>query len=186
MRNRLDLLQGTEVSEDFWSHCLFRELGFLEGLESPESIIARFIEEETAEREAAARKEGTLPLMQPSTTIRPKIVKCLDGYISLITRIGGYVQKRAGAEFAPEELELLEARTSFDFSTWQVRILFLIDADRDSESAFYRFLNEVEKAVLLEERFVAELLHFNRRGRGNIPRSISSEYPFTIKPGVTS
>jgi hypothetical protein len=172
------LIDHSCVSEEFFGSVLFRELGNYKGPKEPRALISDYVDMETACREEDARKGGTLPLMQPSETIRPKLMKSLSEYVSLITRVGDFVCDKASEQFEGEGLSVIQVRTGFDFTNWLVRLLFVIDAGAEEAASFERLLRIVEMVVLEEERFTAELRFLNRRDQRADYKRVFRAYPF--------
>jgi len=175
------LLKATNISREFWSHFLFRKLHLFRGPQDVETVVSDFIEEETAIREQDAKAKGAAESAELTEKIGSTVVVLADDYLSLILKIGEFAYEEAGKEFTDEELRIVQVRTDFDFHSWLVRVLFLIDADPAIEPRFCQVLAEIEKGVLLQERFVAQLLCMNKRDREIDSESIRENYPFVAK-----
>jgi len=175
------LLKSTDVTQEFWAHFLFRKLHLFRGPQDPDTVVLDFIEKETAAREQDAKAGGAVGSVEVTDKIRTTIIELTDDYLSLILKIGEFAYEKTGKEFTDEELKIAQVRTDFDFRTWLVRILFIIDADPEKELPFCQVLAEIEKAVLLRERFVVQLLSVNKRDRKIDADSIRENYPFVAK-----
>jgi hypothetical protein len=178
MEKETHLIDYTCVAEEFSASALFRQLAQYKGPKDPAVLVREYVEEETASREEEARKGGTLPLMQPSETIRPRVMRSLSEYVSLMTRISDFVCDRTREQFDKKRLRVMQVRTCFDFVTWLVRLLFVVDAAAEETASFERLLRTVEMVVLEEERFTAELSYLNKRGRKIDYKRLFHGYPF--------
>jgi hypothetical protein len=172
------LLDWTCVSEEFSGFELFRKLDFFKGPKDPKTIVSEYVEITTASREDEARKGGTLPLMRPSETIRPRILRPICDYVSLIARVSDFVCDKVRNGDHEHDLSIVQVRTRFELETRPIKLLFIIDADSEGADSFGRLLRAVERVVLEEERFTAELGHLNQRDQSMDYKSIFLEYPF--------
>lgn len=175
MNERTKALERAKISQDFSAYYLFRRLDLYTGPQDIRTLSSEFIEEKIKRREEEARKEGAIELAK---AIRSRIEERIDRYISLITRIVDYIYEAVQEEFADEDLRILEARTNFDFDTQPVGIMFIIDAAPTAESDFLTFVNGIEKVVLHEDGYVANLLYVNNRDAKIDEESILYDYPF--------
>ena len=175
------VLKATGVSQDFWGHFLFRKLHLFTGPLDPKIMVARFIEEQTAIREEDAKGRGVAASEELIERARVKFLGLINDYVTLILRIGEYTYDKVSNEFAEEELKIVQVRTDFDFRTWLVRILFVINAQPHKILLFRELLGQIEKAVLLEGRFVAQLFSVNERDLDVDFERVFVNYPFVGK-----
>jgi len=172
------VLRATGVSQDFWDYFLLRKLHLFTGPQDPKMMVARFIEEQTAMREEDAKARGEAVSEELIERARVKFLGLINDYVTLILRIGEFAYDRASKEFTEQELKIVQVRTDFDFRTWLVRILFLIDAQPHKILVFRELLGGIERAVLLEGRFVAQLFLVNERGLDVDFEQVFVNYPF--------
>jgi len=178
MEKEISLIDCSTVSEEFSSSALFRQLDLYKGPRDARTLVSEYIEMETTSREEEARKGGTLPLMQPSETIRPRILRSLSEYISLITRVADFICDKAKNQFDDKNLSVVQVRTRFDFATWLVKLLFIVDGDSEDVALLARLLRMAERVVLEEERFTAELDLLNQREEKIDYKTVLRDYPF--------
>ena len=175
------VLKAVSVSEDFWSYFLYRKLHLFRGPRDPKTMVSYFIEEQTAMREEDAKTRGVAASEELIERARTKFLGLINDYITLMLRIGEFAHDRASTEFAEEELKIVQVRTDFDFRTWLVRMLFVIDAQPHKILVFRELLGQIEKAVLLEGRFVAQLFSVNKRDLDIDFELMRLNYPFVGK-----
>ena len=178
MEKETSLIDWPTVSEEFSSSALLRQLDLYKGPRDSKSLVSEYLERETASREEEARKGGTLPLMQPSETIRCRILRSLAEYVSLVTRVSDFISDKATNQFDDENLSLVQVRTRFDFESWTIRLLFVVDGGSDEVAFLARLLRMAERVVLEEERFAAELELLNQREEKTDYKTILRDYPF--------
>lgn len=178
MNKETSLLDWTCVSEEFSSFELLRRLDSFKGPKDLRALVSEYVEIETASREDEARKGGTLPLMRPSETIRPRVLRPISDYVSLIARVSDFVCDKVKNGSHEHDLSIVQVRTRFELQTRPIKILFIIDTDSEGADSFGRLLRAVEKVVLEEERFTAELDHLNQRDQSMEYKTIFLEYPF--------
>jgi len=184
MKIQPESLHDFDTFEKFSADLLFRELELFRGSQNPKIIVSDFIEKETAIREEDAKSEGLMESAELSEGIKSDVEDQVGDYVSSIIRVAQLVCDEASEEFTDEQLRIAQVRTSFDFRTWFLKILFIIDADPRTESSFSDLLGDVEKLILLEESFIAELHVTNKRDHGIDPETIRSSYPFVGKVRV--
>ena len=172
------LVDWTCVSEEFSGFELFRQLDSFKGAQDLRALVSDYIEVETARREAEARKGGSLPLMRPCETIRPRVVRPVCDYISLLVRVSDFTCSKVKDETHRHDLSIIQVRTCLELQSRPIRLLFIIDADAEGAESFGRLLRAVEKVILEEERFTAELDYLNQRDQKMDYKSIFHEYPF--------
>lgn len=172
------ILKATGVSQDFWGFFLFRKLHLFTGPLDPKIMVARFIEEQTMMREGDAKARGVTASEEFIERARVRFLGLINDYLTLILRIGEFVYDRVSKEFTEQELKIVQVRTDFDFRTWLVRILFLINAQPYKILLFRELLGGIEKAVLLEGRFVAQLFSVNERDLDVDFERIFVNYPY--------
>lgn len=174
----LELIEDLRVCDELPSYLLFRRLGSFKGPENVRALVANHIEMESARRRAKLRSGDN---RQTAESVRTGLIRCLNNYFSLIQDIAEYVCHRVTREFAAQNLRVVQIRVKFDFRSWLVNMLFIIDGDREGEEYFLRLLNEIEKYVLLEECFVPSILHINKR-EGIIDSSaVRRAYSFVLE-----
>jgi hypothetical protein len=178
MEKRLKLKHEFSVREELPGYLLFRKLGLFRGPENVRALVASFIEAESARR---ALKEHENPLGIGSQDIRTRLVRCINNYFSLILQITQYVCHSVDRGFVDQSLRIVQVRVKFDFRSWLLKLLFIIDADREAEDYFLQFVNEIEKYVLLDECFVPSLLYINKREGIMDNSSIREEYPYLVE-----
>ncbi len=180
MENCLRVIYEFRILEEFPSYFLFGQLARFSGPQDVRNLTQIFIRQETARRKAKAVAEGMADSLQSSESIRIRVIRCLANYLSLVLKITEFVGDRARREFTEQDLNIIQVRTAFDFRTWLVKILFVVDADSEAEAYFTQLLNAVEKFVLLEECFVATLIHINTREGIVDELSINRNYPLVV------
>jgi hypothetical protein len=180
MENCLTVVYEFRILEDFPSYLLFRQLARFNGPQDVRNLARVFIRQETARRKAKAVAEGMADSRESEESIRIRVIRCMNNYLSLILKISEFAGDRARKEFADQDLRIIQVRTSFDFRTWLVRLLFVVDADPEAEAYFTQLLNAIEKFVLLEECFVATLIHVNTREGIVDELSIHRNYPLVV------
>lgn len=167
--------------QEFSTFFLSRQLRLFRGPQDAEHVVSEFIEKETANREKDAKKNGAPEPWQLAKSIRPKIIRRLYDYLSLMNKIGEFTSYRVGEEFPEGQLIIVQVRTDFDFRMWLVKMLFIIDADPELEPKFSELLKEIENVVRLEERFAPVLRHLNRRTNKIDTESVRRDFPFVSK-----
>jgi len=175
---------GSETFEKFSTDALLQELELFRGPQSPKVVVSDFFEKEAAVREEDVKAEGTMVTPELSKMIKSDIVQHIRDYVSLIVKTGRLVYDEASEEFAEQQLRVAQVRTGFDFQTWIIKMLFIIDADPAIELSFSQLLKQIEKLVLLNHGFVAELNISNKRDHEIDPDAIRSDYPFVGKVRV--
>jgi len=160
---------------------LFRQLDLFKGPVDPKAIVSDFIEQESAVREELAKGDGGMRSMELSQGIQLEVMEYIGDYLSSTVRIGESICNMVTREFTYEELRVVQVRTNFDFRTWFIRILFIIDADPRKELRFSQLLNQTEKVILLKERFMPELIFINRRSTKIDSNSLRHDFPFAGK-----
>ncbi|MEI6831323.1 MAG: hypothetical protein WCK61_01300 [Candidatus Omnitrophota bacterium] len=78
-------------------------------------------------------------------------------------------------------LSIVESRTNFDFLVKEIKILFVINADNDSEREFSDMLNAAEYATLEQKNYLADILYINERDVKLDKDSIAKDFPSTRK-----
>jgi len=177
MEKCTELKRELRIREELPAYLLFRKLGLFRGPQNARALIAGFIEAESARR--GSQLNGNTAGRR-SEEIRARLIRCINNYISLILQIAQYVCHKVTREFVDQNLRIVQVRVKFDFHSWLLNLLFIIDGDREAEDYFLRFLNEIEKYVLLDEFFVPSLLYINRREGIMDNYSIRRKYPYVV------
>lgn len=149
-------------------------LGLFENHQIIKEVSSNYIKNEVEK----AKKEG---YKEALVKIARELKKKIDEYILFLTKIANIVSNITKKEFKTQELKITTIRTNFYFDTRQINILFIIDGDIENEIRFSSILNEVEKAILKTENFIAELFYINSRNRKLDKNSIECDYPFFRK-----
>jgi hypothetical protein len=177
MATKRDPSLRSAVPPDLSESYLLQQLGWFRGLDDPRDTVLGFIEHESARRETQRRSQGASGEALSPEKIKERLIQSTTEYISLVIKTSGYTCDLASIEFAEEELRVIQVRTDLDFRNWLVKILFVIDADSETASAFRKVLNRIEYAVLTAERFTAELEYVNRRSDPVDSDSLRQKYP---------
>ena len=82
-------------------------------------------------------------------------------------------------EFAGQDLKINEARTNFSFETLAINVLFIIDADIDSELRFSQFLTQSKKSIYESDKYFSDIFYINKRDAKIDVDAINHDYPFT-------
>lgn len=173
----VELLEDAKALQEFWGYFLFRQLDSFRGSEDPKMFVSDFLREEAKGLETNGAQEEN----NGEEPFRPEVVRCVFDYITLIKRIGEFVCDRAARQFSDEQLRVVQARTYFDFGAWMVRLLFIVDGDPQSEMHFSDLLARIERVVMLEGCFVAQLMYINKRVQSIDSTSVLENYPFVWK-----
>ncbi len=181
MENGSALTNNSKGSLEFSSFFLSRQLKLFRGPKDAEDVVSEFIESETTKRQERAKKDGAPEPFELARSIRPKIIRRLYDYLSLINKIGEFTSYRVGQEFPEGKLAIVQVRTDFDLRMWLVKMLFIIDADPAAEPQFASLLKEIEGVVRLEERFAPILRHVNRRNNELDTEALRRDFPFVSK-----
>lgn len=181
MDNGSPLSNNSKGTMEFSSFFLSRQLKLFRGPQDAADVVSEFIQNETDKREKKAKKEGAPEPWGLGKSIKPKVIRRLYDYLSLINKIGEFTSYRVGEEFPEGKLTIVQVRTDFDFRMWLVKMLFIIDADPSLEPAFGRLLKEIENSVRLEEKFAPVLRHTNRRDNDIDTESLRNDFPFVSK-----
>ena len=176
MEKYTELKYEFRVGEELPSYLLFRKLGLFRGPENARALVASFIETESAKR--GPKESGAYGA--PQDNVRAGLIRCINKYFSLILQITQYISHKVNREFREQNLRIVQVRVKFDFRSWLLNLLFIVDGDSECEDYFLQFLNEIEKYVLLEECFVPSLLHINKREGIIDSSSLKREYPYVI------
>jgi len=171
----IELLEDAKALQEFWGYFLFDQLEVFRGSEDPKIFVSNYLREEAKSRDNENRGDGN------GEVIRPETVRCVFDYVTLIERIGKFVCDRARREFRDEQLRVVQVRTYFDFGAWMVRLLFIVDADPQSEMCFSDLLARIERIVTLEGCFAAQLMYINKRVQNIDGPSVRENYPFICK-----
>ena len=106
------------------------------------------------------------------------ITDLLDQHILLNTRITDFVKKEIESKFQTEGFVLKEARASFnDFSSKNIKILFIIETEIENELWFASLLSNLEKKIFEENNSIAELMYINQRDKELDRGLVESNYP---------
>jgi len=181
MDNGSPLSNNSKGTLEFSSFFLSRQLKLFRGPRDAEEVVSEFIEKETTKREAKAKKDGAPEPWGLSRSIKPKVIRRLYDYLSLINKIGEFTSYRVSKEFTEGSLTVVQVRTDFDFRMWLVKMLFIIDADPGLDSEFAKLLKDIENTVRLEEKFAPVLRHVNRRDNDIDTESLRNDFPFVSK-----
>jgi hypothetical protein len=181
MDNGSPLSNNSKGTLEFSSFFLSRQLKLFRGPQDAEDVVSEFIKTETNKREKKAKNDGAPEPWKISKSIKPKVIRRLYDYLSLINKIGEFTSYRVGKEFAEGKLTIVQVRTDFDFRMWLVKMLFIIDAEPSLEPDFAKLLKDIENAVRLEEKFAPVLRHVNRRNNDIDTDSLRNDFPFVSK-----
>lgn len=181
MKTLVEFAHNVKVSKELSGSLLFRQLELFRGPVDPKALVSDFLEQESAVRQEDAGAEGAIEPVEHSEGIKPEVIEYVGDYLSSILRIGESICNMVSKEFTDRELKVVQVRTNFDFHTWVVKILFLIDADPRKELRFSQLLNQIEKVILLKERFMPELIFVNRRNTEIDCSSLRRDFPFAGK-----
>jgi hypothetical protein len=135
--------------------------------------IARFIDLKVQEAKKQATREVLVQLKKQAS-------KEIDGYMRLVTKIVDITIKIANEHKKNNDkfdLKILEARTNFDFLHKEIKLLFIVDSDIDSETNFSEILNIMESTVLEKENYLSDILYINSRGSELDTGSIDKDFP---------
>jgi hypothetical protein len=177
MEKCLELKRVFSIREELPGYLLFRKLGLFRGPENPRALVASLIEAESARM---VLKQNGNPFGMSSRETRARLIRCINNYFSLILQITQYVCHSVDRGFPDQNLRIVQVRVKFDFRSWLLKLLFIIDADREAEDYFLQLMNEIEKYVLLDECFVPSLLYVNKREGIMDNSSIRGEYPYVV------
>jgi len=171
MENRIKIYESSEINKGFSSYLFCSGLNLFQGPQDIEELVANFIKD----KEEKARKEGAIEAVKK---IVAAIKQEAENYIALITRIVDFIYAVSAKKLGPTEFKIDEIRTNFCFETRAINVLFIIDADSENEFDFSALLNAVEKTVLEEEGFIADMLYINKRNVELDYESITNDHPF--------
>lgn len=104
----------------------------------------------------------------------------IDNYISLVTRIADFVNKRVN-DYFKKTINIIQTRTNFYFGTRRIKIMFIIQCDNDKEIEFADLLQGVEKEVFEKDNFFCELLFINTKEVKPDSASINNDFPLIRK-----
>lgn len=175
MQGSLELLEDARALQEFWGYFLFRELEVFRGSEDPKIFVSHFLREDAKRHHDGQRED------ENGEIIRPEIVRCVFDYVTLIKRISEFVHDRARREVTEDRLRVVQTRTYFDFGAWVIRLLFIVDADPQSEMFFSDLLARIESIVTLEGCFIAQLMYINKRAQSIDGESVTENYPFVCR-----
>ena len=171
MENRLKAYINPEIASSFSSYSLSSRLKLFEGPQEIEALISKHIKD----REKKARREGYQAALKEMSA---EVLKQIDQYIFLVTKIVDIVQEVATKRFQENELKILESRANFHLDSFNINVLFIIKAPLEREFEFTQLLNSIKSFVLQEEQFVAELFYINAKNKELDQISINNDYPF--------
>ena len=175
------LTEQPEVSTTYAVDALDEQLGQFRGRVDPRAAVFDFLTEEMERNSQSNLPPGAGP---PETTER--LVQPISDYLALIIRIGEAVSSEVHKEFTNEQVRIAQVRASFDFRSWLVKVMFVIDADIEEELRFSQMLHQLENIVLHSNSFAAELDYVNKRKGPLDCDSLRRRYPFVarVKPGT--
>ncbi len=184
----MELLDETTALEYLLDHPVLEHLDWFRDASEPVDVINRYIETESPDVEMQARGENLIGPDQCLQGVRTEMLDAVSDYLSLIRDISEFMCERTIHEFPEKDLVIVQIRARFDFDTWLVRIMFVIDAPPEKTQVFSRLLAEVEQTLLTSDGLMAELEYANKRDTGVDWFLVRREYPFVgnIATGMCS
>lgn len=175
MSEKAGVLETPQVSQKLQDYMLFRNLDLYSEPKRLYESIEEYVARAVPVREEQARREGVALL---SDRIAREIVARVINYIELITYISGWVTDQVQKTFDTSGLKIDKILADFDFVTWPVKLMFIVDADQDSEFRFCGLLGEIERHTLEETGYVSELLYINKRDQKIDQNSLECDFPY--------
>jgi hypothetical protein len=150
------------------------------GRVDPGAVVLKYMREYTSGEEngGVLSSRGQTEFEQ---NVSEKIVQPIRNYLSLIIRIGEAMSDEIHKEFSSEQVRIAQVRADFDFRSWLVKIMFVIDAEIEEELRVSQMLNQLESIVLHSGSFAAELDYVNKRNESLDCDSLRRRYPFVAK-----
>ena len=176
MRDRLKNYESPSLAAEFSNFLLNQQVMLYQNQEDLRALALDFIKFKVEK----AKREGATEAVKK---ISVEIIKQMQSYANLITKIVDFVYKVSKDEFKDKEFKIIEGRTNFCFETRRINILFVIDANFENELFFSNMLNDISKMVLEEDNFIAELFYINKKNTDLDVSLINNEYPFVRKIG---
>lgn len=167
-------IQNYDLNESFSRFSSLSDLNLFTGPQGIDILISEVIKQ----KEEEAKKEGRLEAFRE---ISSEVIKQIESYVMLLTRIVDFITEMINVEFKGKDIKIIQARTNFDFNTFKINILFIIDANPGGELAFLGLSNGAERAILESDNFIAELFYINKRGSELDESTIECDYPFIRK-----
>lgn len=175
MSEKAGVLETPQVSQKLQDYMLFRNLDLYSKPERLHESIETYVARAAAVKEEQARREGIAFL---SDQIARQIVARIINYMELITYVSGWVTNQVQKTFDTSALEIGRILADFDFVTWPVKLMFVVDADQESEFRFCGLLGEIERYTLEEAGYVCELLYINKRDQKIDQDSVECDFPY--------
>ncbi len=124
-----------------------------------------------------AKRQGESEALE---RLKERAKKEAHEYILIVTKIVEVAYEVVRTQMAEEKIDIkiVEARTSFDFITKEIKILFVIDADEKGEKEFSEFVIASELFVLNRENYLADILYLNSRDSTLDQQAIGYDFPF--------
>jgi hypothetical protein len=181
MRTGVKLLEEAKALQEFWGYFLFAELGLYRGVKNPKLFVSEYLRGVCKGQPNGSPPAASSGADELEDAVRPETVRCLFDYISLTSLIGKFACDRADRGFKPEQLKVVQVRADFDFGAWMIRLLFIIDADPQSEMSFSDLLARIERIISQEGSFLPQLMYVNKRSQTVDSASVRQNYPFVGK-----
>jgi hypothetical protein len=180
MTETTQLMERPEVSLTCMTCTLDEQLQQFKGRPDPRAAVLEYVKRQAA-RAGSQLVPGRTDPVDLSKGVNQKILQPVSSYLSLIMRIGEAMSDQIRKEFSSEQVRIAQVRASFDFRSWLVRVMFVIDAEADEELRIAQMLHQLESIVLHSDSFAAELDYVNKRTGVLDFNSLRSRYPFVAK-----
>ena len=123
-----------------------------------------------------AKEEGRREMTEK---LFKRMKKKVDNYIKIITEVVDDIYKYIKTHYKETEFKIIEERTDFNFNTFEIKILFIIDTSIENEMKFLSLLSDRQQKLLNEKKYFAEFLYINKRNCKAIDiDSVNLDFPF--------
>jgi len=178
MTTQSEVLQQVRTRESCQMYPLLQQLEWFRGTLDPKEFVASYIEKAVQETEAEMKSRGLVPLLHSGDKIRTEVVRAVTEYIGMIKKISELTCQKTSERFTDDEVRIIQARTEFDFRTWLVRIMFVVDAAPQRLLDLSQLLGQIETTFLMGEGFVVELDYTNKRCSELDCTALRRDFPF--------
>jgi hypothetical protein len=169
-----------DVSLTYMVGSLDEQLRQFKGRSDPRATVLEYVKQQAARTHDHLFAGRTEP-GNPTEGASQRIVQPISSYLSLIIKIGEALSDEIRKEYSSEQVRIAQVRASFDFRSWLVRVMFVIDAEVDVELRVSQLLSHLETIVLHSDSFAAELDYVNKRNGTLDFDSLRRRYPFVAK-----
>jgi len=123
-----------------------------------------------------AKEEGKKEITEK---LSKRIKKKVDNYIKIITEVVDDIYKYIKTHYKETDFKIIEERTDFNFNTFEIKILFIIDTSIENEMKFLSLLSDRQQKLLNGKKYFAEFLYINKRNCKTIDiDSVNLDFPF--------